>query len=194
MNDEISRFLASINYNGDAFKDGKIEKVVLNKKSETFDVYIFLPKPIDISEINHLLMCAKEGINGKSKCHIYLSFGEIDMETIYGYLDYLMDEIIIDHPSLINVKKAELKLEGKVLTINVSSDTEKNELLSECPRLLSKMQSCGLQDYKVEVVVNRTAQENIKEEIANSKNTIEEVKESPVILGVHKDGEVTKII
>ena len=39
MNDEMKRFLASINCESDAFKDTTVTKVILNRKDESFDVY-----------------------------------------------------------------------------------------------------------------------------------------------------------
>ena len=70
MNDSLTRFFDSINFtptSDEAFNNVSIEKVVLNKKTESFTVYITSEKLINIPDIKKLVSCANKGINGEKK-------------------------------------------------------------------------------------------------------------------------------
>ncbi len=193
MNDEVKRFFASINYQSEFFNEATIEKVILNKKSGSFEIFVNVPNIIPIAEVNNLFLCAQNGINGQNPCHIHLNFKNVDEENLHSYIDYFLDEIIIDHPSLINVKNAQINIKGNEIVFNVSSEIEQKELAEEKKKLLTKMMDYGLGKYTFTVLINDEARQNIKEAIAQEKKDIEKPKESPVILGVHKDGEVTPL-
>ena len=124
---EIERFLASINYNQMPFKMAEIKKVVLNKKEQIFEVYLENPKAVAMEEAKYLFSCAENGINGQNKCRIHLTYQNIDADILKEYWNYFLDEIIIAHPSLINLKKASVEIENKTIKINVASMMEKNE-------------------------------------------------------------------
>ncbi len=190
---EIERFLASINYHGASFNDANIDRVVLNKKEQTFEVYISSPVVNDIGEVERLFMCSEGGINGQNKCRIHLFFTSITEEDLRSYLDYFLDEVIIDHPSLINLKKAPFTINDHELIFKVASIMEKRELEKESASLMAKLETYGFNSYHLTAVVNDEERNMIKEEIAQARNKVEEVKKSPVILGTHKDGEVTAL-
>ena len=71
MNDEVKRFFASINYQSEFFNEATIEKVILNKKSGSFEIFVNVPNIIPIAEVNNLFLCAQNGINGQNPCHIH---------------------------------------------------------------------------------------------------------------------------
>ena len=103
MNDELKRFLNSIGYVGNLI-DTEITKVILNKKLESFDVYLKSKQVLPIESINGLFSAAKNGINFSNKCNIDLTYENIDEEKLKEYLKYFLEELIIIHPSLINLK------------------------------------------------------------------------------------------
>ena len=95
MNSELNRFFSSIGFTSESFREAQIKKVVLNKKEESFEVFITNPEVIDLKEINKLLLCASGGINGEKKCKINLSYELITEDDVLNYIYYLLDDIII---------------------------------------------------------------------------------------------------
>ena len=95
MNDELERFFKSIGFTptSDIFSSASVEKVVLNKKLESFEVFINVSQVLDINEANQLLLCAENGINGEKKCKINLQYQEILEDDILRYIYYILDEI-----------------------------------------------------------------------------------------------------
>ena len=55
---------------------------MLNKKEETFLVYLSIPKVISYEEVTKLFECAKKGINGDKKCTINISYGKVTEEDV----------------------------------------------------------------------------------------------------------------
>lgn len=192
MNDELQRFFQSINFKSEEFQDATIRKVVLNKKEQSFEVYIDIPNVLDINVLNDLFLSAERGINGKNVCHVHIYYQNVTDADILSYLNYFLDEIIIDHPSLINVKNAQITINEKNISFNVSSEMEKEELEGEYQKLEKKLENYGLANYKLKSIVNMELRQMIQEEISEGQK-IEAPKKSPVIFGVHKDGEVTPL-
>ncbi len=193
MNDEMKRFLASINCESDAFKDTTVTKVILNRKDESFDVYLENPNCVPIEEVNRLFLCAENGINSSKKCRVHLVFKSFTEDDIKSYLDYLLDSIIIDRPSLVNLKNSKIEINDKDITIGVGSITEKEEFTKEKNTLEQKLQDFGLNDLQIKVEVNEEIRNEVKAEIAEGKEKVEEVKPSPYLIGKHVDGEITPI-
>ena len=122
--DDLIRFLKSVGYTNNL--DGaSITKVGLNKKEEVFNIYLNIDKVLNIKEANYLFLCAKNGINGKTKCNIHISYNNITDDDINNYIHYLIDEIIIKRPSLISIVDNELLIEDNNITLKVLSDIEK---------------------------------------------------------------------
>lgn len=194
MNDELKRFFDSIGFNGEGFSDAVIEKVVLRKKEETFLVYIKNKDVINIPNVNQLFLCASNGINGLKKCSIILKYDNVLFEDIKAYLDYFIDEIIIRRPSLIGIKKSDVDIVDGTLYFHVLNEFERNDLLFESEGLINQLKCYGLGEYNIEVTISNDLRQQVKEEIEQDKNNVT-VKEndSPVIMGSHKDGDVTKL-
>ena len=76
---EMQRFFNSINYediNND-FANAHISRVVVNKKKESFEVFIENERPINPVATLQLIKCAKKGIKGKNKCHINFIYNSL---------------------------------------------------------------------------------------------------------------------
>ncbi len=193
MNNELERFFKSINFSSSAFSDATISKVVLNKSEKSFEVFIENATVIPVGEVSKLLSCAANGINGQNKCTINLTYQDVTVEDVKNYLDYILEDIIVDRPSLINVKNTPWEIKDHNIIFYVISSTEEKELLGEKKRILKTLSNFGLKDYTMDVKVNDEERQMVQKEIAEEKKTVQKVKKSPVILGVHKDGEVTAI-
>src|SRR5699024_9508019 len=59
--------------------------------------------------------------------------------------------------------------------------------------LINNLKRYGLGDLLIDIVIREDLRENIREEIKHDKDTIIKEEESPVIMGKHIDGEVTKL-
>lgn len=195
MNEELNRFFSSIGFSSSAFNEASISKVVLKKSEESFEVYISSPYVVDLKEVNRLFLCAKNGINGDKKCKIILNYEEINESDIIDYIYYLLDDIILKRPSLIGLKDSTIEVVDNKIYFNVFSEFEQHDLLNETGKMIQDLHDYGLGDFGVSVEINADMQKQIKEEIEVAQNTtvFDKPKVSPIILGTHKDGEVTKL-
>ena len=194
MNEEIKRFFNSIGFNGEGFNEAVIEKVILKKKEEKFYVYIKNKDVIDLEYVNQLFLCGCNGINGSKKCNIILNYENVTFEDIKKYIDYLIDEMIIKRPSLIGIKKSELEIVNDTLYFHVLNEFEKNDLLFESKGLINQLKCYGLGDYKIEITISEDLRQVVREEIEQDKQALEvKEKETNIVMGMHKDGEVTKL-
>ena len=193
MNEELKRFLDSINFTQSGIDKADIKKVILKEKEGKAIVYIHNENVLDLNLVNQLFLCAGNGINGNIPCEINLVYDNILEDDIKSYLDYFIDEIIIKRPSLIGLKNSDLEIKNNVLYFSVLNDFEKNDLLFESTELINQLQRYGLGTFKIEVLVSENLRKQVKEEIEKDKDNIPIKEESPIIMGVHKDGDVTKL-
>ncbi len=194
MNNELERFFQSISFSDEAFVDAKVERVVLRRSDNVFVVYINNDKVLPPMNVNALLSCALGGINGDKKCQIKMSYKEINEEDIKSYLDYFLDEIIIKRPSLIGLKKSNIEVVDDTIYFEVLNDFEQSDLEKESEKLKDELEKYGLGKRNISINISDAKRKILQEEIASSKEK-GAVKEeiSPVIMGTHKDGAVTKL-
>ena len=79
MQQKLLNFFTSVGFvdqDGD-FEGATISKVVLNKKNESFEVFIENDRPINPVATLALNKCALKGINGSKKCHINYIYNHI---------------------------------------------------------------------------------------------------------------------
>ena len=76
---DIKAFFKSINFTSinQDLEEMTIDKVVLNKKEEVFNVYLHSKKVLPIKEIDALLEASKNKINGEYKCNIMINYDEV---------------------------------------------------------------------------------------------------------------------
>ena len=96
MNDAVARFFNSINFNPTVLEDFnniEIEKVVLNRKNESFNVYLKLDNLVNLKDMRKLLSCASKGINGEKKCTLHFNYPNLTDELINGYVTNIINEL-----------------------------------------------------------------------------------------------------
>ena len=191
--DDLLRFLKSIGYNKDALMGASITKVGLNKVKEVFNVYLSIPNVLDIKDANHLFLCAQNGINGNTKCNIHISYDNVTENDINNYIKYFIDEIVISRPSLISIVDNEILIEDNTITFKVLSSAEKKALKEETKNLVKKLEEYGIGTFNIDIITDSEKRKELKEQIKNEKNNVPKVEKSPVILGSHKEGAVTKL-
>ncbi len=191
--EELVRFLKSIKveYN-DGYKDVVINKVIYNRETKVYTVYLESPKVLSYDLVTNLFNAAKKGINGTDKCYIELLYNSVLDEDIKNYTDILLENIIFEHPSISGIIKGFKEVKDKVIYIEVMSEvTYQDELFN---KLITNLKNYGLGEYSLEFVLNKEEKEEIKKEIEESKEVVIPKKEdNPVLFGFHKDGEVTAL-
>ena len=210
MNNELVRFFKSINFSDGVFSDAILERVVLKKNDKKFIVYIKNKEVLPIKSVNNLFLCAMNGINGDKKCDCYLTYDMVKEEDIVSYLDYLLDEIIIRRPSLVSIKKSRVEVLNDTIYFHVLNEferngmelsavewngIERNDLLHEAEGLVKQLERYGLGHKSIEINISLDERKSLQEEIELEKVSVasEKKEESPIILGVHKDGDVIKL-
>ncbi len=193
MNEELKRFLESINFNQEGLDEASILKVVVKEKENKVIVYIHNQDVLSLNIVNQLFLCASNGINGNIVCDVNFVYDNILEEDIKRYLDYFIDELIIKRPSLIGIKNSDLEVKNNTIYFYVLNEIEKSDLLFESSEIIKQLNRYGLGNYEIEIIVSENLRNQVKEEIEKDKDNILPKKESPIIMGNHKDGEVTKL-
>ena len=198
MNDSLTRFFESINFtpsSDEAFQSVTIDKVVLNKKEESFSVYLSSKGLINIPDIKKLVSCASKGINGEKKCKLIFSYEDVTDEDIINYVSLMINMLAKKRPSLVSLENTKIEKDKDIIIIDVSSKIEELELGKELKKITTALSNYGLPDLILTTNLNETKRDEIINEINKSK---EEVKlddkpkeEDNIIYGRHKDGELT---
>ena len=187
------KFLKSIDFNKEL--DIEIESVTLIKSKETFNVHIYSKNFIEPEIVDELLECAKNGINKEKKCVITLRYDKLSEEDVLNTFEYLLGKLIDSSPSLSTLKEANINIEDKELILDVATKVDVDLINSNKNKLLNELSDYGINDYEITSTLNEEKNNKIKEEINNVKvsNSKSVKEESPIILGKHIDGNVTKI-
>lgn len=193
--EELKRFFTSINfaYNSD-FDDSTIEKVMYLKKDNSYNVYISSPKVLNYEIVNDLFESCKKGINGNLPCKITINYQVVTDDDIKNYLNIYIEKLVFEHPSLMGLIGALTYLKEKVAYFDVTSLNEKNNLLDHLEDINNFLQSYCLEPISLNININNDKKEEIKQEMAKSKNAVKTKEEnSNIVLGAHQDGDAIEI-
>ena len=200
MNDALMRFFDSINFkpsDEETFQNVLVEKVVLNKKNESFTVYLNLPSLINAKELKKLISCASKGINGEKKCKIVFSYENLTDEDINNYISEMINNLAKKRPSLTSLQNTAIEKDGEIIIIEVTSKVEESEINKEAKKITTELVSYGLPELIITTRLNTDKRDEIVQEIKKSKEEIKidmpKEETSPVIYGKHRDGDVTEI-
>ncbi len=193
--EEVKRFLNSIDFKyDDNFANSEILKVIFNKETKLYTVYLKCANVLNYELVNELFLKAKKGINGLDKCFIVLSYDKISDDDIGIYFNRILNDIIFEHPSLMCLEKCFKEVIDKVIYVEVASDNEValfNNIINDIKISLSNY---GILVSDIDIKVSEEKKAELKEDLELRKEVKQEVKEeSPVIFGFHKDGNVTAI-
>ena len=187
------KFLKSIDFNKQL--DIEIESVTLIKSTETFNVHIYSKDFIEPEIVNELLECAKKGINKEKKCIITLRYDEVNENNILKTFNYLLDKMIEKSPSLSTLKEANIKIEDSEIVLDVATKVDVDLIISNKKDIINELGKYGINDIDITSTLNEEKNNKIKDEINSVKesNSVSNKEESPIILGKHVDGALTKI-
>lgn len=97
--DELKRFFKSIDFSyTDEFSDAIIEKVVFNRDTKVYNVFLKSKNVINYYLVTELFKSAKKGINGKDKCFIEMVYETINDDVINSYIKDILSSVIFEHP------------------------------------------------------------------------------------------------
>ena len=195
--EELKRFLNSIDFLYDNELDNTyIDKVVLKKDISTYYVYLKSKNVLSYELVNNLFLACKKGINGKDKCFINLEYENITIDNVLNYTKNIIDDIVFEHPSIVGVIDNIKEIKDKEIIIEVSNQNNKKVFLGYIKNIIDSLKNYGMGDYTISIEVNSEIEKVIKEEIEKEKeinSKKEEKKDDNILLGFHKDGDVTLI-
>ncbi len=186
MNSELERFFKSINFKdkNEAFKNTSVEKVIVKKKSNSFEVFLASENHINPEDIFDLLKHSNKGINKKTKVDVKFTINNVNEEMVLETLRFLLNKTIDKRPSLVCLKDNNFKIEDKQIIFEVESKAEQKLLLEEEANLLSSLEQYGYKGYNISLLmIEKTI--NLKERKAEIKPEVKvEPKEpDPIIYG-----------
>ena len=190
----IHKFLKSINYedsNGD-FEEASISCVKVNKKQESFEVFINSDKPINPVATLELIKCAKKGINGKHKCHVNFVYDDMSDQDILDAFRILLGELIIKRPSLVSLENKNINIDDDFIIIELDSRSEEYDLLQkEIKGLVNGLVELGFYEMEITTAINVENEKKIQDEIEADRNKEVEITEVEVDTRDYSNGKWT---
>lgn len=165
MNEEVKRFFDAIEFSTDSFKDTLVKKVVLNKRSDSFSVFLNNEKVLEKDDVDSLMSCSKKGIQNK-KCSVKIVYNEITFYDIKNYLDIYFKDLIAKRPSYSPLKEYEFDLEENVININLNISLMKREVEQLSNQIKKYLKKYFLGEYEINLITyknGKTLKEGIKE-------------------------------
>lgn len=187
----IHSFFKSIHFTPEtnAFDNVEIEKVVLNKKDETFHVYLHSKKVLPIEEVDKLFLAKENKIQEKYKCNIIMNYEIIEESDCLEYVKEIVKRLTEKKPSLISLKESIPILDDDIIIFEVISPSEEENIKKEEANIRKILTNYGLKDYLITTRINEELRNNIKEELDHVqapmeyKEVVKEFKPGNVILG-----------
>ena len=186
MNDTLKRFFDKINFNDyDEFQNAEIEKVIVNKKKETWEVHIKNPSVLSIEIALKLIEVAKNGIEDVSSIMIKYIYDNITEDDILTYFKYYLNKLANKNPSLVSLLDTNISIENKKINIEVISKIEADLIKDNSKKVIKSLSNLGIMDYNINPVVNDEKRKLIKNEIKTTRDEIVLKKESEfnIIMG-----------
>ena len=189
MDNEVKRFFDSIKFSSDLFNGVTVKKVIYNKNKQSYNVNLLCPNIIEKSEIDKLFLACNNKIKGEKECAVTLEYLNKDPLELEKYINEVIKSFYENKPSMQDIK---IKYDG-VITILVSFPIELKIIESDLNKIHDILKKYGV-DTEIKIILDEEVTKKVKAEI-DLENTSEiKVKKSPMVMGYHVDGEVTKFI
>ena len=187
MNEVLVRFFNKINflYEESEFKNVSVDKVVVNKKAKTWDVFLVALKPIDIDVLKKLKEHSKNGVDDIKEINIYVSIKEVSLNDVLNAFNYFVKELAINNPSMSSLLDNEIKISDEVICVEVINKAERMVLLDKEKQIIKNLKDYGYGDFKLDTVINEEKHNQVKEEIKENKVDIikEDAPKYKVVVG-----------
>ncbi len=153
---ELERFLDSISFtHKEELKDTEISKVIYKKKTNLYEVYLKSKNVLPYNIVIDLINKSKNGIKGISPCHINFSYNKITENDISNYLNCLLKELVDLRPSLVSLLDAKYNIDEEIITLEVGTKIEEENIKKEATNLTKKLSSLGLGEFLITSVINK---------------------------------------
>ena len=171
MSDKLVRFFNKIEfrYNESDFIDADVEKVIVNKKTRSWEVFIKKSSPFDIKVINELKSVCSKGIDEVDTIMISLSYDLVDDESVLSALQFYMSELARNNPSLSSFLDNEVKIVDDVISFEITNKFEENAINKETSKVIDFLREYGYGKYRIETYFNQEKKDAIKKEIEEVK-------------------------
>lgn len=174
MAGDLDRFLKKIDFTDiEPFKDTIVKKVVVHKLDNTWTIYIKNPKPLAVEVISKLRTACKSGFDNVKKIDLFVENEVYSDEDLKRYIEFYMGELAKKSPALRSLKGTEIRVEEKVITVEVTNIVEKNLIKTKKDKILAWLSDVGFEGVTIETATNEVKRKKVKEEIANFKNSVE---------------------
>ena len=187
MNEVLVRFFNKINflYEESDFKNVSVDRVVVNKKAKTWDVFLVALKPIDIDVLKKLKEHSKNGVDDIKEINIYVSIKEVSLNDVLNAFNYFVKELAINNPSMSSLLENEIKVSDEVICVEVINKAERMVLLDKEKQIIKNLKDYGYGDFKLDTVINEEKHNQVKEEIKENKVDIikEDAPKYKVVVG-----------
>lgn len=162
----IESFLKSINFNDEdnIFQNVKIEKVVLNKKSETFSVFLTSENVLPYENVEELIN-STHLINNEYKCNVYIAYTNITAEDVINYVIKIVERLVEKKPSLVSLLESTPILDDDIIIFEVISETEEENVKKEEANIRKTLASFGFKDYLITTKVNEDKRKAVETEL-----------------------------
>lgn len=188
---DIHSFFKSINFTPETnnFDEIEIEKVVLNKKEEVFNIYLHSKKVLPMNEVDSLFHASKNKINGEYKCNIMINYDEVKSEECLEYLRAIVKRLVDKKPSLISLVERTPIIDDDIIIFEVMSPAEEENIKKEENNILKMLSEYGLKDFFITTKLNEELRENVSKELAEVqapieyKEVVKEFTPGDIILG-----------
>ena len=194
--DALKRFFDKIDYEyTDDFKDVIIDKVIVNKKKETWDVHLKNSKVLPIDIVLNLINACKKEFDDVSKIKITFIYETITNEDILKYINYYIGLLTKKYPSLISIIDNEIIIDNDQITFEVLSSIEEKSINENSKKISKWLSEVGFNNYTVNSFINNEKRNKIKEEILNTKELVIINKEPKfkIIMGEKIKSKTTSI-
>ena len=178
MDDALERFFNKIDFNNrEAFKNAKVLKVVVNKKKESWTVYINNSRVINQEDVENLINVAKRGIDDVSTIDIVMNYDNITSDDIITCFKKFLNNLTVDNPSLVSLEDTNITVDNNIITIDVISSIEADLLKENEKKFNSHLKKLGLFSCEINAVINDEKRMAIKKELEESKQDVIITKE-----------------
>ncbi len=171
MSEELTRFFEKIglkDYNMGEYLNTKILKVVVNKKNSSFKVFLGFEDLISYEELEKLDAARKNGLAEKELLIDY-SYENVSDEKLFKFVTEVLDRLKAEKPSLKSLENENIQLESKKITIEASSNFEKENYSNACKYVIKMLKKYNVNDISYEVLINEEENQKIKKEIKETK-------------------------
>ena len=164
---DIKAFFKSINFTSinQDLEEMTIDKVILNKKEEVFNVYLHSKKVLPITDIDALREASLNKIKGEYKCNIYITYDEIKDADCLDYIKEIVKRLTIKKPSLISLVECVPVIDDDIIIFEVMSPAEEEQVKKEEANIRKVLADYGFKDYFITTKLNEELRKNVALEL-----------------------------